>query len=181
MTSAFGLAEPAELPALVSEDGKTWWVWCTHCRRKHMHGLEPGHRAAHCFRPGSPYEGTGYVGVTSGARTITELKALTLPTGPASGSASRAESELPVPTAVYKTYDAGWMPLYIGISDNFGRRWQQHARKQPWWPEVAHQTVDWYDDEPTARAVEFAAILAENPRWNVVGKGRAARRKAGAA
>ena len=159
-----------EFPALVSDDGKTWWIWCPYCSKKHMHGEELGHRVAHCVRRGSPFEHGGYIGVPSAARTIDELKTMTLAM---LGEAEREqapcpEPQLPVRTAVYKHYDAQWAPLYIGISDNFGRRWQQEAREKSWWPDVAHQTIDWYPDEPTARAVEREAIRAENPRHNIV-------------
>lgn len=66
--------------------GSTVLVWCAHCNRNHVHGrhisapgcdydmLRPqrhrctcpigsgnGHRVAHCHKPGSPYENTGYV------------------------------------------------------------------------------------------------------------------------
>jgi hypothetical protein len=167
----------AYLPALVDNDGQTWWVWCPHCRRKHMHGGEVGHRVAHCFRKDSPYEHGGYIGWSSAARTIDELEwmTLTILAEDEQEDTPGTQPQVPVRTAVYKTYDAEWVPLYFGISNDFGRRWQQEAREKSWWPEVAHQTVDWYDDEPTARAAEREAIRAENPRHNIV------HRKAGAA
>lgn len=42
----------------------TWRFFCAHCRRAHSHG-GLGHRWAHCTRPGSPYERSGYVLVPS--------------------------------------------------------------------------------------------------------------------
>lgn len=43
----------------------SWKVWCRHCQAWHRHGdangLPAGHRAAHCWHVGSPYNRTGYV------------------------------------------------------------------------------------------------------------------------
>lgn len=57
-----------EIPVLSAYDtGKSLIVWCAHCRRWHFHGRcnggsdGDGHRAAHCYKPGSPYDRTGYV------------------------------------------------------------------------------------------------------------------------
>ena len=41
-------------------------VWCPHCRQAHYHGGTYGHRVAHCTRPGSPYQHTGYELVAAG-------------------------------------------------------------------------------------------------------------------
>jgi hypothetical protein len=62
-------------------------------------------------------------------------------------------------TALYRVYD--------GISKDFGSRWKTHARNQPWWPEVRHQTVTWYDSRKEAEAAETAAIKAEQPKYNI--------------
>lgn len=35
-------------------------VWCKHCKSYHYHGLDEGHRIAHCFNDNSPYRTTGY-------------------------------------------------------------------------------------------------------------------------
>lgn len=57
-----------EIPVLPAYDtGKSLIVWCAHCRRWHFHGRcnggsdGDGHRAAHCYKPGSPYDRTGYI------------------------------------------------------------------------------------------------------------------------
>jgi hypothetical protein len=47
-------------------DTPQWKFWCKHCRAWHHHGghVEAdgtiGHRLAHCHKPGSPYQKTGY-------------------------------------------------------------------------------------------------------------------------
>jgi hypothetical protein len=38
-----------------------WSFDCPHCRKRHIHGAVPGHRAAHCHRPNSPFAAGGYV------------------------------------------------------------------------------------------------------------------------
>ena len=70
-------------------------------------------------------------------------------------------------TALYRMFDAGRALLYIGVSNNFGYRWKQHASAQSWWPEVQRQTVEWYPNRKDAEAAEVAAIKAEGPRHNI--------------
>jgi hypothetical protein len=41
--------------------GTVWTFGCPHCRRRHTHSAEPGHRVAHCTDPTSPYAARGYV------------------------------------------------------------------------------------------------------------------------
>ena len=71
------------------------------------------------------------------------------------------------PTALYRTYDTSSDLLYVGISNNFGTRWKQHAKTQPWWPEVQRLTVEWYPNREDAEAAEVAAIGAEQPKYNI--------------
>ena len=39
---------------------------------------------------------------------------------------------MPDPTALYRLFGDADLLLYIGISDDFGRRWKEHAKTQPW-------------------------------------------------
>lgn len=73
-----------------------------------------------------------------------------------------------VPTALYRLFGEGDSRVYIGVAKSFGKRWQQHAHSQPWWPEVRRQTIDWYPDRDSAEAAEAAAIKAEHPKYNVM-------------
>ena len=73
----------------------------------------------------------------------------------------------PVKTALYRLFGDEDILLYIGITDKFGTRWQQHARLQPWWPEVRRQTVEWHPDRDAAEDAEEEAIRTERPRYNV--------------
>jgi predicted GIY-YIG superfamily endonuclease len=71
-------------------------------------------------------------------------------------------------TAVYRIFGDASLLLYIGISDNFGRRWQQHARQQPWWDEHRQMTIDWHETRELAKTAETAAIKTEGPKFNVI-------------
>jgi predicted GIY-YIG superfamily endonuclease len=61
-------------------------------------------------------------------------------------------------TALYRLFDAEGVLLYVGISKEFGTRWHQHARSQPWWGEVHHQTIEWHESRADAEAAEETAI-----------------------
>jgi predicted GIY-YIG superfamily endonuclease len=76
-------------------------------------------------------------------------------------------TDQPVPTALYRVYGDGDLLLYIGISNNFGHRWQQHASVQPWWGEKRRLTVEWLASRPEAEEAEPAAIKAEKPKYNI--------------
>lgn len=75
--------------------------------------------------------------------------------------------QTPIPTALYRLRDQeGWL-LYVGITDNPERRWKDHAKDKPWWPEVADRSIDWLPSRAHAIAAEAAAIRTERPRHNV--------------
>jgi predicted GIY-YIG superfamily endonuclease len=69
--------------------------------------------------------------------------------------------------AVYRPYDAAGSLLYVGVTKNFGQRWQRHAAEKPWWSQMARMTVDWYDDEAAAVRAEQDAISNERPVHNI--------------
>lgn len=75
--------------------------------------------------------------------------------------------DLAARTAVYRLFDAEAQLLYVGVAVDPRVRWGVHAREKTWWPEVAHRTVEWFDDRPSAEAAEVAAIVTEAPRYNV--------------
>ncbi len=81
-------------------------------------------------------------------------------------------------TALYRIYDDSDTLLYIGISKNFGVRWQKHACLQPWWPQVRRQTIRWYDSRDEALDAEALAIFTEQPRYNIMHRRHAQRLKA---
>jgi predicted GIY-YIG superfamily endonuclease len=72
-------------------------------------------------------------------------------------------------TALYRIWGTADLLLYIGVSKDFGTRWKQHAKTQPWWPEMQRLTVDcWYDSRPEAEAEETAAINLLSVRRRMV-------------
>ena len=71
-------------------------------------------------------------------------------------------------TALYRIFGDEDLLLYIGISDDFGRRWNQHARVQPWWDEMQRQTVEWLGSREEAEDAERVAIKAEKPKYNII-------------
>ena len=71
-------------------------------------------------------------------------------------------------TALYRLFDAKNELLYVGIAKSFGVRWDQHAKVQPWWPDVHHQAVEWLPDRDAAFRAETEAIRQEHPRYNIM-------------
>lgn len=69
-------------------------------------------------------------------------------------------------TALYRLYDRTKTLLYVGVTKDFGKRWNQHASSKPWWPDVQHQEVAWYETLDAALAAEATAIKDEMPRHN---------------
>jgi len=70
---------------------------------------------------------------------------------------------------VYRLFAADNTLLYVGVAKCFGVRWEQHAKAQPWWPHVDHQTVHWFPDREDALLAEKVAIEAERPVYNIAG------------
>lgn len=70
------------------------------------------------------------------------------------------------PSALYRLYDAGYRLLYVGVADDPGDRWSQHALTSSWWPDVAIKTLEWYPNRRAALDAETKAIAAESPVHN---------------
>lgn len=71
-------------------------------------------------------------------------------------------------TVLYRLRDNAGALLYVGISDRWSRRMDEHERKQPWWPAVAHAELTTYRTRQEAVSAEREAIRNEKPRHNVV-------------
>lgn len=69
-------------------------------------------------------------------------------------------------TALYRLYDANDQLLYIGIAEYPPKRFVEHERDKPWWPEVARRDVEWIESRAKAETAERCAIAAEGPRYN---------------
>lgn len=72
-------------------------------------------------------------------------------------------------TALYRFYDTRETLLYVGITNDPWRRWRQHVAQKPWYPQVKHQAITWYDTEPQARKAEKRPIRTEAPAFNIAG------------
>jgi len=75
--------------------------------------------------------------------------------------------QAPVATALYRLRDHEGELLYVGITDDLERRWKDHAKDKPWWPEVASKSTEWLPSRSRALTVEAKVIRAERPRYNV--------------
>ena len=70
-------------------------------------------------------------------------------------------------TALYRFYGEDDVLLYVGITNELGQRWSNHARLKPWWPEVVRQEAIWLPTREEAAAAEVTAIKSETPRYNI--------------
>jgi hypothetical protein len=78
-----------------------------------------------------------------------------------------ADALMPVKTAVYRFFAEDDTLLYIGMTAYLKDRFRDHKRLKPWWPEVARTDIQWYPDRMEAAQAEAAAIVSEQPRYNI--------------
>jgi hypothetical protein len=52
--------KPPTVQAVLTSNGTGYRILCPHCYSIHVHGPQPGHKAAHC-QPGTPGKELGYV------------------------------------------------------------------------------------------------------------------------
>lgn len=73
-------------------------------------------------------------------------------------------------TWVYRHYDVTGQLLYVGITNNYRLRCEQHADTKHWWWRVDPQrsTTQEFPNRPAALLAEGLAIRAERPLFNVV-------------
>ena len=82
------------------------------------------------------------------------------------------------PVALYRLYGAGDALLYVGVTNNAGARFTEHAKAKSWWPEVTKKTIAWYDSREDVLLAEAEAIAGEHPAYNIRLTRSAARRLA---
>lgn len=72
------------------------------------------------------------------------------------------------PCAVYLVRAIGIGLVYVGISEDFDRRWDQHRRRSWWLREVIVDQVDvhWMPSREAASQVEAAVIDLCRPQFN---------------
>lgn len=71
---------------------------------------------------------------------------------------------------LYRFWSATDELLYVGRTCNFGPRWAKHQSLKGWWVDIARISIEHYPDDQSLDAAEAAAILTENPRYNVRGR-----------
>ena len=70
--------------------------------------------------------------------------------------------------ALYRHYDKTGRLLYVGITNDPGRRWEQH-RGKAWWTEVVNTKIEHFPDRTSVLEAERRAIVSERPWWNISG------------
>lgn len=81
---------------------------------------------------------------------------------------------------LYRFWDHNDNLLYVGITISPENRWKQHSKDKPWWSEVARITIEEHPNRKAVLNAERSAIIAENPRYNVVHNGPSKRLQTGA-
>jgi excinuclease UvrABC nuclease subunit len=76
------------------------------------------------------------------------------------------------PTALYRYFDRQGELLYIGISKTPIIRLSTHQCQKNWEFDIASITIAYFETRPRAVNAERLAIRAENPRYNIQGKGQ---------
>ena len=70
--------------------------------------------------------------------------------------------------ALYRMYDCDGNLLYVGLTEDAGRRFGEHSAKR-WFPLVATIKLEWFSNEARATFAERKAIAREQPRFNKAG------------
>jgi predicted GIY-YIG superfamily endonuclease len=71
-------------------------------------------------------------------------------------------------TTLYRFHDTDGELLYVGITERGPERWKAHRKDKSWWTDVTSITTEHYDTRTEALDAERAAIIAEQPKHNVV-------------
>lgn len=72
----------------------------------------------------------------------------------------------PVPTSVYRYYDAADILLYVGVTSRGTARNREHWSTKRWWQYVSHQEIDHFDSRDNALERERELIAAFSPPFN---------------
>lgn len=78
-------------------------------------------------------------------------------------------ADVPAGSLVYRLYDRQGRLLYVGSSDELGRRLTRHATNALWWRNSERITWERWGSRSDALWAESRAIWNERPMHNVVG------------
>lgn len=79
---------------------------------------------------------------------------------------ARAEELENTPHVVYRYYNAKQELLYVGFTNDWARRNEEHKRSKHWYRDVAYSTTQEFPTRSLAATAEDIAINSENPIWN---------------
>jgi predicted GIY-YIG superfamily endonuclease len=77
------------------------------------------------------------------------------------------DEETPVPTQLYRHFDAKGELLYVGISLSTMARLSQHRETSAWFRSITRVDIQEYPSREAALHAEREAIRAEKPRHNI--------------
>ncbi|MEU5360255.1 GIY-YIG nuclease family protein [Streptomyces albidoflavus] len=69
-------------------------------------------------------------------------------------------------TALYCLFSADEALLYVGITNDPERRWEDHWKHKFWWHLVARKDITWHPTREEAAAQEKEIIVAQKPLYN---------------
>lgn len=69
-------------------------------------------------------------------------------------------------TVLYRWFDQENLLLYLGISDDLGKRFAAHKGKSSWVAFAHRQTLEWFPSRDKAEFAEVDAIKVEQPLFN---------------
>lgn len=72
--------------------------------------------------------------------------------------------------SVYRAFDVKGRLLYVGLSTDVPQRFHQHATSSLWWGQAERVDLTHYATLEEARSAELAAIKAEVPAYNLMGR-----------
>jgi hypothetical protein len=75
-------------------------------------------------------------------------------------------------TELYRHYDADGKLLYVGISLSAVIRLAAHKETSEWFNKIVQVKIERFPTRKMALVAEQAAILTENPEYNIAGKPR---------
>lgn len=76
-------------------------------------------------------------------------------------------------TAVYELFDASGVRLYIGMTNNPSRRFEEHRYTSAWWHlvDASRTVIEWYPTRAEAADEEMLLIAAHRPPYNITVSG----------